>query len=359
MYAYGNSSADRAPSPTHAMPIEIVEEIIDHNRYDPPTLLACALVCRDWAPRSQCHLQRKPTLTIRSAAQLNLIGSLLVSKRSRGLYAKVRLLRIIDDPSTPFFHSLPLCLPGQHLPEVAAVLLEGVDWTTFRPHVSFFTWLSRFSSVTSLCIHGCALRPVAHTLRMARGLPKLKQTLAPLSDRMRDYAPVDTVVALDNVLIGTDADAELRELHMRAHPDLEHQHRSLEAVLQKIPHIQRANTLPSPPAAPSDTPRRAYSDLVPQTGRTERSAERTILYKQLSEEPEVRYVASAIGSGPSARKHRTAAADVKESSAQTARGHFWSAVSDAGEAAFVTVRSWHGRSHTAQWEEQITRQRHT
>ncbi|KAH9832004.1 uncharacterized protein C8Q71DRAFT_276907 [Rhodofomes roseus] len=222
------------------VPIEIVEEIIDHNRYDPPTLLACALVCRDWAPRSQCHLQRKPTLTIRSAAQLNLIGSLLVSKRSRGLYAKVRLLRIIDDPSTPFFHSLPLCLPGQHLPEVAAVLLEGVDWTTFRPHVSFFTWLSRFSSVTSLCIHGCALRPVAHTLRMARGLPKLKQTLVPLSDRMRDYAPVDTVVALDNVLIGTDADAELRELHMRAHPDLEHQHRSLEAGMSDEGHCLRS-----------------------------------------------------------------------------------------------------------------------
>ncbi|TFY55980.1 hypothetical protein EVJ58_g7912 [Rhodofomes roseus] len=198
------------------LPIEVAENIIDYHKFDPPTLLVCALVCRKWAPRSRYHLQQKSTLTIRSAAELKLIGQLLTFRRSRGLFAKVRLLRIVDDPSGTFVHRLSTCLPGQFLPEVATVILEGVDGATFRPHGDFFIWLSQLSFVTALCLHRCILRPVAHALRIARNLPRLRRLLG----KHRNLDAVgESVVPLDNVLVGTESDPKL---HEEAHQDMHH-----------------------------------------------------------------------------------------------------------------------------------------
>ena len=78
-------------------PVEITETIIDYVKYDTPTLSACALVCRSWAPRSLHHLTRKCTLTITSLPDLQFFASLLASKRSRRLFSKVELLHIIDN----------------------------------------------------------------------------------------------------------------------------------------------------------------------------------------------------------------------------------------------------------------------
>ncbi|KZT65225.1 hypothetical protein DAEQUDRAFT_731614, partial [Daedalea quercina L-15889] len=198
------------------LPIDVVWDIIDWNQYDPPTLWACALVCHSWTPRSSHHLKRRTSLTIRSKGQMNLVGSILASRRSRGLYAKVQLLRVIEDPEKPFAHTLSFCLPGAFLPELTTVILEGADWTQLRPHVDFFMWLSSFASVTSLCIHRSVLRLTDHVRRIIQGLPNLKQTPEMTNASFVGVKP--TSVAIDSVLIGSNS-----PLHSEFHPDIQHQ----------------------------------------------------------------------------------------------------------------------------------------
>lgn len=209
-----------------AVPIEIVEDIIDCNKYDPPTLWSCALVCRKWAHRSSEHLKRKPTLTIRSVVHLHLIGRLLVSKRSRGLYGKVELLHVVDNPSKPFAHTLPYIVHGRFLPELTTVVLEGMNWTDARPHVDFFKRLSSFSSATSLCIHRCFLRPAAHVLRIVRGLPGLKRATG-MARRFYKGVGRERAVQLDHVLIGEESEHH-RDIHA------EKQHQTLQTGEPKV-----------------------------------------------------------------------------------------------------------------------------
>lgn len=205
------------------LPIEIVEQAVDYLRYDPPNLLSCALVCRAWASRSCYFLRREETLTIRSAAEMYLYGSLLASKRSRGLYAKVRVLRMIDNPTRPFVHILPLCFPGQYLPEAATVVLENINWSITHPHPLFFSCLSRFASVSGICLHECTLRP-AHAQRIARSLPKLETVVENSVDPVS--LPKATML-FQSILIGTERELNL---HQRMHPDAQHQDLSQGAL---------------------------------------------------------------------------------------------------------------------------------
>ncbi|EPS99499.1 hypothetical protein FOMPIDRAFT_1050537 [Fomitopsis schrenkii] len=241
--------------------MDVWEYTVDFLWYDPPSLLACALACRAWARRSRFLLQRETTLTIRSAKDMRMYGHLLASKRSRKLFAKIRILRIIDDPTSPFVHTLPLILPGQHLPEVATVVLENINWTISSPHITFFRKLSQFAELTSICLHRCILRPVSHAMRLLRTLPRLQSAVE--GQRGAACLPRDAV-SFDCVLIGTEIDVES---HQHMHPGVKHKtlQQAIEACLR--PNPLRSSTLPPSPiqAAPKVlAPRRADSAPVGQ-----------------------------------------------------------------------------------------------
>ena len=193
------------------IPIEITENIIQCNMYDPATLLCCALVSKDWYTFTRRHLERKTTLSIKDKDQLLLLSSLLASCSSKRLFEKVQLLRVIDNPSQPFAHNLSFLISGTSLPNLTTITLEDVNWTTLaRPHNDFFKWLLTFSTVTSLCIHHCCLHVTAHVLRLLRGLPKLKQSYHSRSSST--YFRSKGAVQLQHVLIGEDT-----EPHRHAH----------------------------------------------------------------------------------------------------------------------------------------------
>lgn len=235
-----------------SLPMDVWEYTVDFLWYDPPSLLACALACRAWARRSRFLLQRETTLTIRSAKDMRMYGHLLASKRSRKLFAKIRILRIIDDPTSPFVHTLPLILPGQHLPEVATVVLENINWTISSPHITFFRKLSQFAELTSICLHRCILRPVSHAMRLLRTLPRLQSAVE--GQRGAACLPRDAV-SFDCVLIGTEIDVES---HQHMHPGVKHKtlqqgevHPRLSArigshIAQVLIHTQRSRPVFGP-----------------------------------------------------------------------------------------------------------------
>ena len=199
-----------------SLTLVVIEHVIDFLWNDPPSLLSCALTCHALAYRSRILLHRKTILTIRSAEEMQLYAGILAYRRSRGLLAKLRTLHIIDSTIKPFVHTLPLFFPLQHLPEVAMVALEGINWSILEPHTAFFRKLAELPTAESICLHRCILRPAAHAVRLVRSLSRLQDA----AERQCSAACLPRgPVLFDCVLIGKESD---RDRHKCLHPNKNH-----------------------------------------------------------------------------------------------------------------------------------------
>lgn len=114
------------------IPLEIWEEIIDHNDSDKPSLLSCGLVCASWVAITRCHLFKRISLYPHQYTKF--IEIMIPSSTCPARF--VRDLSLYEghgtdtgtyDGDAPYLDS---CLPllSEYLSAVTALLLKGVQW---------------------------------------------------------------------------------------------------------------------------------------------------------------------------------------------------------------------------------------
>ncbi|KZT68054.1 hypothetical protein DAEQUDRAFT_812397 [Daedalea quercina L-15889] len=151
---------------------ELIEDISDFLWDEPVQLARCCLVCRAWYYAARRHLTS--WLTIRSNNALRDLVHILMSKRN-GKYGQfLRQLTITDDAQRAFAHTIPVRIPGCLLPSLGILQFFDLDWTTaVRPHESFFTSLTYFTSVIHLTLSGCHFHSADEFHRIINALPRL------------------------------------------------------------------------------------------------------------------------------------------------------------------------------------------
>jgi len=124
------------------LPIEVWENVIDQLCNDRETLLACARVCRGWAPRSRLHLQK--WLILRRPRRLKLLAKLVHADSW-----EVKAYRTVTITSASF---RPLGLFaarfGGRMPHLETLVVnrgksgQSVVWRPGEMHVDVFLYLS-------------------------------------------------------------------------------------------------------------------------------------------------------------------------------------------------------------------------
>ncbi|GJE95359.1 F-box protein [Phanerochaete sordida] len=169
-----------------ALPLELIELIVDELRSDYHDLRSCSLVCKSLVSRSSKHLFRSfrvPNPYYNHAALLHFCDSVLSSER---MSTSIEVLDVTVDPSTLAKVALLL----EHLPAlqsltVSATVLDRRAYPPATPsvkrHVEHLRiravpmdivayFLGGFASAGSLDIHRCTGKagPVPHTYRVKR-----------------------------------------------------------------------------------------------------------------------------------------------------------------------------------------------
>lgn len=167
------------------LPIEVCERVIDFvnasfvgfnhetDKYRRATLLACALTCRSWRPRSQLHLYRFVILDDR--LQLYSWMDSLLHNPELGTY--IRDLAIRGNRTSASFPSGTeqwtslLSLTLRHLPCFERLTLKWCDWRCL--HRSFFVMTSCIPSVTSLTLSSVRLHASKELVHFICSFPNL------------------------------------------------------------------------------------------------------------------------------------------------------------------------------------------
>ena len=160
------------------LPTEVVDDIIDIvAEYSPEWLPTCALVSREWLPRSLHHINhifRTPTITPFDA----LHTFVDVIKRYPHLAGLATSIEVAPDPSSksasvasyvPFHHLSSHLLPNVHRLALGAAL----RWADYPPLYHKGTIAFFFSKVTALDL-SCPFDSVQHLLRVIRWFRNVK-----------------------------------------------------------------------------------------------------------------------------------------------------------------------------------------
>ncbi|KAH9914924.1 uncharacterized protein B0H18DRAFT_113896 [Fomitopsis serialis] len=133
-----------------------------------------------------------------------------MSKHNKCYGCALDSLRIEDHPDKPFAHTFPVRVPGRLLSQLESLKFSQLDWTSTRPHLSFFTHLSYFSSVTCLSLRRCRLRRADEIWMITRALPGLEvlrlRSIAVESAALDSTSPPRSPIAVNQ---------KLREIQLR------------------------------------------------------------------------------------------------------------------------------------------------
>ena len=201
-------------SPEHnnqKYPVEVWEVVIDCC-YDPaarpranyPALCACAVVCRDWRPRSQFNLLR--IVAFSRAAQVDL---LLETLARRPCFADcIHVIAIDDNPD----EYIPFAHPSfRRLRACRKLDLASVNWTMYPPKI--LDLVAQFSRVTdlSLCFDHLTYSAAFHviwaipTLRMLAvtgvGKKPVRETVAESLSALALRRKLNTCTELKSLII--------------------------------------------------------------------------------------------------------------------------------------------------------------
>ncbi|PIL29509.1 hypothetical protein GSI_08317 [Ganoderma sinense ZZ0214-1] len=196
----GNSDAKYPMQPPHHVPTEVCENIIDmfysrfvsETRGDIVTLHSCSLVCKAWRVRSQRMLFYKVQLYDATALQ-RFSAVLNFGPHLRAYVREVILTGYYLQTTASILVLFPALFAGR-LPNlwrvVVAHLPETVGWypkpsdppksksLPYIPlHPRFSTFLSTFTTVTTLVIHDATFRSFSEFARTLHGLPNLEVLL--------------------------------------------------------------------------------------------------------------------------------------------------------------------------------------
>jgi len=161
---------ERPRMPRRETPIEVWWNVIDELQNDQDALVACALVCKGWAPRSM-RLLGKP-ITLRSPrhvlqiAKLGRTGSQEV-KSCRTVIINGNALRTLSVFATRFAGKMPCS---------KTLLLQGTGitgWKLGDMHVDIFHYLSTFASITHLSLSFVTFPSVQTFGRLVSALPSV------------------------------------------------------------------------------------------------------------------------------------------------------------------------------------------
>lgn len=151
---------------------ELIDTIADFLWDEPVQLARCCLVCCAWYFAARRHLS--PSVALCGRDTLDDLVRILMSKENNRYGQAVRNLQIVDKPDQPYVRTLPMRLPGCHLKGLKVVHFLDLDWAALaRPHISFFDYLTSYSSVTKVCFDNCTFRRVEDLRAIADALPNL------------------------------------------------------------------------------------------------------------------------------------------------------------------------------------------
>lgn len=173
-------------------PQELIEYIVDFLWGDRPTLLSCHCTSPAWRRAAQYHLRGLHIPTITGYRKLAFVSHILSSKTTRWIYRYTSSLSIRDDPQRPFVRCFPLHIPGSFLPPTMEELyIAEFDWGVHRPHDSFFTFLSHYTSIRTLGLENCCLHSAGELDRLIRSLPHLERLI--LSNIVIESTPLQPI----------------------------------------------------------------------------------------------------------------------------------------------------------------------
>ncbi|KAF8522910.1 hypothetical protein BU17DRAFT_86467 [Hysterangium stoloniferum] len=150
------------------LPVELVDQIIDHLHSDIHALRSCSLVCRGWVPSARYHLFNEVKLSnTTSSAFVNLL------RRSPHISPLVQILNITQDGMLAY--SVPVYLNGvlpvlaKSLTHLRTLRLSNLDFSCLRSAAQD-ALLHQFSTIQSLSLksvtfsrfHDFAVFIVAH-----------------------------------------------------------------------------------------------------------------------------------------------------------------------------------------------------
>ncbi|KAI0922773.1 hypothetical protein AcW1_002660 [Taiwanofungus camphoratus] len=158
------------------LPIEVWEDIIDHVAsamwWRRHTLLACALTCHAWYPRSLVNLVRRVVLSRRS--QLNGFSKLITSKPCLGDHIEEIYVDSVDPQrdAASVLASFPAQL-ARRARRVERLQFGNVDWCLAPLHPKYFYVLAEFASVTQLRLVATKFHSLGQFGRLICSLPNL------------------------------------------------------------------------------------------------------------------------------------------------------------------------------------------
>ncbi|RPD61398.1 hypothetical protein L227DRAFT_67699 [Lentinus tigrinus ALCF2SS1-6] len=167
--------------PPPYIPPEVTDDIISAVAVDEcsqrraHTLAMCALVCRDWLPRSRAKLFEY--ICIEDQRSYDLLVQRIARSETMVQYLTSVTTLHIDDSHVE--HSLSSAVrlffvefTGK-LPGLRDLLLDGIYWTHQRPSVKWPLLLSQFRTITSLRLWSCRFSSFNDVRRMLTALPLL------------------------------------------------------------------------------------------------------------------------------------------------------------------------------------------
>ncbi|EKM59398.1 uncharacterized protein PHACADRAFT_181398 [Phanerochaete carnosa HHB-10118-sp] len=174
-------SSSRSPR----LPVEVSERIIDFvnasfvgynhetDKDKRATLLACALTCRSWRPRSQLHLYHFVILDDKSQLQSfadslhqnSELGTYVFDLAIRGNRAGIRFPSGIEQWTALLVFNL------RFLPHLERLTLKWCDWRCL--HRSFFAIISYVPSITSLSLSSIRLHASKELVYLVCSFPNL------------------------------------------------------------------------------------------------------------------------------------------------------------------------------------------
>ncbi|KAI0722111.1 hypothetical protein C8Q72DRAFT_896192 [Fomitopsis betulina] len=152
--------------------MEILLLIFGFLRDQPVQLYRCRLVCHQWY-----HVIDKPKdeVRIRSEEDAAEMVRIMVSQENRRFGRLIESMFVIDNPSKPFAHCLPLRLQGEHFTKLGCLKFENLNWTAKRPHPLFFRHISYLSKVKRLLLRRCRLHRADDLWNLLSALPSLQK----------------------------------------------------------------------------------------------------------------------------------------------------------------------------------------
>ena len=164
------------------LPGEISDAIIGCVE-DKQTLRACALVCREWLPRSRHCLFRNIALPYQpdsGASYVALVKHVLHSETMRHYLHSTLAISIWGDASAfPWSTRAPsrlfLCDFTGHLPNLQHLTFVHVRWEDYLPLPREPLLLSGFPTVRMLSFHNCFVPSVTFMRRILASMPQLRE----------------------------------------------------------------------------------------------------------------------------------------------------------------------------------------